>query len=191
MRVRIFGICSLLLVSQLNAGPKGYPSSGPSSSAPIIRNADLLTIEEVIEGATEPTAKIVTSIFSLYKNTHTWNPSPDVKVKLWEGIGKWPGRFPLALQVFYKGDCVRAERLDFPGSSKMIDVVAFQHHGMFVMNLSCEHRHDDYESKCAFSVVYLGMRIINGGPVISDDTFHQKRESGRVYEAEETKALKP
>ena len=74
----------------------GYAGPGPClPSEQYPRNGDSLTIEEIKAGASEPTTKTVDSTFSLYNNTHTWNLTSDTTVKLWEGVGKWPGSFPL------------------------------------------------------------------------------------------------
>lgn len=180
----VFGL--IVMVSPLYAG------SGPfSPSKPHLRKGDSLTIEEIVAGSSSPTTETIDSIFSLFSNTYTWNLPSDVTVKLWEGVGKWPGSYPLALQVFQNGKCVAAERLDFPADSKMTGLVAFSHHNAFVLNLTCKHRHNDYESKCAFSVARLGLRIVSGGPVISDDVILRKRQAGEIYEAEPVGADQP
>ena len=180
----IFGL--IVIVSSLHAGPGPY---GPSKPHP--RNGDSLTIEEIVAGLSEPTTDTIDSIFSLFSNTYTWNLPSDVTVKLWEGYGHRPGSYPLALQVFHNGKCVAAEKLDFPADSKMTSLVAFSHHNAFVLNLTCKHRHNDYESKCAFSVARLGLRIVNGGPVISDDVISRKRQAGQIHEAEPVGADQP
>lgn len=173
----IFGF--IVMVSSLYAGPGPY-----APSKPLPRKGESLTIEEIVAGFSAPTTETIDSIFSLFSNTYTWSLPSDVTVKLWEGIGKWPGSYPLALQVFRNGKCVAAERLDFPADSRMTGLVAFSHHNAFVLNLTCKHRHNDYESKCAFSVAWPGLRIVNGGPVISDDVILRKRQDGQIHESE-------
>lgn len=185
MKAQLLGISFSLLATQLCAGPKGF---GPSEATPRLSNS--LTIEEILRGDLEPTTDSIDSIFSLFDNTHTWKPKPETEIKLWQGLGKWPGHYPLALQVFNRGQLVAAEKLDFPAASKLLDVVAFSHSNMFVLNLTCRHRHEDYESKCAFSVGF-GSRIINGGPVISDDILARKKAASAVYVAEPTAAGQP
>lgn len=185
--IRMLPVFSLILmVSPSYAGPGPYAPSKPSK--PLLRKGYSLTIEEIVAGSSAPTTETIDSIFSLFNNTYTWNLHSDVSVKLWEGVGKWPGSYPLALQVFKNGKCIAAERLDFPASSRMTSVVAFSHHDAFVLNLTCKHRHNDYETKCAFSVALLGLRIVNGGPVISDDVVLRMRQAGRIHEAEQNAA---
>ncbi|MEO0413697.1 MAG: hypothetical protein AAF226_01945, partial [Verrucomicrobiota bacterium] len=90
----------------------------------------------------------------------------------------------LALQVFHEGKLVSAEKLDFPASAKKVSLVAFSHHNRFVMNLTCAHRHEDYESQYAFSVDMFKLRIVNGGPVISEEVVEQKKQEGKILQSE-------
>ena len=125
--------------------------------------------EDVLSGATTPTVKVSgNDAFNDFKLTHQWTGKADIVVKIWEAPGMWPGEYPAIAQV-WKGEAefLHAAQLTLP-AARPIRFSAFSlMHSMIIINVACEHRHNEEIGVYAFRVD-RNSKWMEGGAVVEN-----------------------
>jgi len=135
-----------------------------------VANAETwLNRAEVEAGKTEHRKENELGALDRFQMTHCWrNDRSDTtntyEVRMWEGIGMWPGDFPIILQVFDgKGNFVRVDEITI-NSARPTDAWTFYNGWDFVLNVRCEHRFSENPAIYAFRL-HGDSAAKEGGPV--------------------------
>lgn len=107
------------------------------------------------------------SYFDGFFLMHEWEGVGNTRLRIWEGAGRWPGKFPVIAQLCDQdGKVLGAEELDLP-AARPVRCWAFHRMGShLVVNIECEHRHHPETGIYPIRVT-MADKVVNGGPVIS------------------------
>lgn len=107
--------------------------------------------------------------FDSFRLTHEWEGAGNTRLRIWEGAGKWPGKFPVIAQLCdQQGNVLSAEELDLP-AARPVRCWAFHRMGShIVVNIECQHRHHPENGVYPFRV-NMSNKVVTGGPVISSE----------------------
>ena len=159
MRSRHLIIFGLLSLSSLIAS--GEPPENPSE---VHRWKSEVLTGKRLEKPPEPH-----SIFDFFTLTHEWEGVGDTRLRIWKGVGMWPGKFPVIAQLCDQhGNVLSAEELELP-AARPVRCWAFHRMGShIVVNIECQHRHHPETGVYPFRVT-MSNKVVNGGPVISSE----------------------
>ena len=145
-------------------------TSVPGMAAEVFSKADVLL------GAKSPDPKNrVGGIFDIFWQTHEWEGVGGIRVRIWEGGGKWPGRFPVLVQIWSAdGKLLDAAELELPAARPTRCWAFLQMGSHMVINLECKHRFHEEEAIYAFRVG-MNDRWVPGGPAMAFDTANATR----------------
>lgn len=136
-----------------------------------VTNAETLWREEVLSGVKNNDQDnrqhaSSSAIFDRFELTHEWEGAGQIRVKIWEAPGMWPGKFPVLAQVWNaNGKLLAAEELELQ-AARPIKFWAFKIRGSdLVINIECQHRDNSENGTYAFRVD-MANRLAQGGPVI-------------------------
>lgn len=158
MRSRHLAILGLLSLHPL------IGSEEPAENAKVHRWKSEVLTGTRLEKPPEPH-----SIFDLFTLTHEWEGIEDTRLRIWEGAGMWPGRFPVIAQLCDRdGAVLSAEVLELP-AARPLRCWAFHRMGShLVVNIECQHRHHPETGIYPFRVT-MANKVVSGGPVISSE----------------------
>ncbi|RYD61223.1 MAG: hypothetical protein EOP83_17545 [Verrucomicrobiaceae bacterium] len=137
---------------------------------------EVLSKEEVLSGTKSADPKEERRLFDSFSLTHEWKGVGDIRVRIWEAPGHWPGRFPVLVQIWSEsGKLLDASELELPGARPVKFWAFFQMGSHLVVNLECEHRFHHGENAIYAFRVRMDDRWVSGGPAVPLETIRATR----------------